>query len=119
MCCSLAARVRQNARLPLTSTVSPTSLPGIWRIYFSRVAMIPTGAAIARRNREALQLARHDIGFPRRLKQAQRHCFREHNNQQRTCGRNDGCNLFNTLEQAKEIRRLYDYTCDLMVQVLL
>src|ERR1022692_154976 len=41
MCCSRVASVRQNARLPCVSVVSPTSRPGIWRANFSRVAMMP------------------------------------------------------------------------------
>jgi len=41
ICCSRVASVRQKARFPRVSVVWPTSLPGICRTYFSRVAMIP------------------------------------------------------------------------------
>src|SRR5438034_2355218 len=41
MCCSRVASVRTNPRLPLRSVVWPTSRPGIWRTYCSRVAITP------------------------------------------------------------------------------
>ena len=41
MCCSRVESVRQKARLPRESVVWPTSRPGIWRMNFSRVAMMP------------------------------------------------------------------------------
>ena len=41
MCCSRVASVRQKARLPRESVVWPTRRPGIWRMNFSLVAMMP------------------------------------------------------------------------------
>src|SRR5205823_604923 len=42
ICCSRVLSVSTKPRLPSASTVSPTSRPGIWRTYLSRVANRPT-----------------------------------------------------------------------------
>src|SRR5206468_2062704 len=42
MCCSRVESVSTQPRRPSLSTVCPISRPGIWRMYFSRVANSPT-----------------------------------------------------------------------------
>src|SRR6185503_13643524 len=42
ICCSRVESVSTKPRLPSASTVSPHRRPGIWRMYFSRVANNPT-----------------------------------------------------------------------------
>ena len=87
MCCSRVASVRQKARLPRVSTVSPTRRPGhLAHVLFLGGDDAGEGTAVARRDGEGLQLAHHDIGLDRRRQQPERHGFGEDVDQQRARG---------------------------------
>ena len=73
--------------------------------------------AIAWRDGKALQLAHHNVGFPRRLNQAEGYSFGEGCHQQGALTMRQLRNLFDLLDHSEKIRGLNDHRRDFFAQL--